>query len=297
MIYWRRMPDKDFNDINLPEGFSGSELRLSTWWIENRGRVRSFAIGAFVVFDIILLLIALWGIFDWLVVGGAREERAIRRMTSPSYLQFAALPTVREVKFGAPLVLSLPDARYDVLIPVENENVGHWLELGYRIVIGGEETPLRKTFVLPGQSKFIAELAIPRKGSPGSVALKVETRKWRRVDPHVVKNYADYAESHQRFSVSDPTFTPAPKGDTTGGVSRFSLSNDTAFTYLDPDILVLLYRGGALVGVNKITLDRLEAGERRDVELFWFQPLPQITRTDVLVDVNILDADAIEIPR
>ena len=294
MIYWERMTDKDFSNVDLPEGFSGSELKASMWWVENKGKVRGIALGAFIVFDAVLLLVGLWGLFDWLAGGGIREERDIRRLTSANYLQVGAQAPIREVKFNSPIVLALPNSRYDVLVPVENENPGHWLALGYRIVIGGEETPLRYAFVLPGQSKFISELAVERSGSPGSVELKVESRKWNRVDAHMVDDFERFAENRLRFGVGEPTFTPPPPGETTGGVSRFMLSNDTAFTYLDADLLVLLYRGDALVGVNRVTLDRLGAGEDRNVELFWFQPLPQVTRTDVMVDVNILDPGVYE---
>lgn len=290
------MADKDFSNVDLPEGFTGSELKMSTWWVANREKVRAAGIAAFVVFDVILLLVGLWGLFDWLVVGGVREERDIRRLTSPAYVQLGTGSAIREVKFGTPVVLSLPDSRYDVLVPVENENPDYWLELGYRIVIGGEETPLRRTFVLPGQSKFIAELAVESQGSPGSVELKVESREWNKLDAHDVPDFEAYAQNRLSFGVSDPTFTSVT-GGTTGGVSRFTLSNETAFTYLDPELLVLLYRGDSLVGINRITIDRLGAGEERDMEIFWFQPLPQVTRTDVLVNVNILDPDVYEVPR
>lgn len=290
------MTDKDFSNVDLPEGFSGSELKLSTWWAYNSEKVRSYAIGAFIIFDVALLLFGLWGFFDWLVFNGVREERDIRRLTSVEYVQLGVAPAIREVKFGSPVVLALPDSRYDVLIPVDNENPNHWLELGYRIVIGGEETDLKKTYVLPGESKFIAELAIARPGSPGSVELKVETRKWHLVDAHMVEDYPTYAESRLRFGVSEPTFTP-PEAGNVGGVTKFTLTNDTAFTYHDVDVLVLLYRGASLVGVNKIRINRLETLEKRNMEIFWFQPLPQVTRTDVMINVNILDEDSIEIPR
>lgn len=290
MIYLFCMPDKGLEEVDLPEGFSGQELRWSLWWIDNRDKLKKLGIIAFIALDALLISIGAWGFLDWLAIGGISEERAIRQLTSPTYAQLGGKIDLREVTFGTPIVLSLPDSKYDIIIPVENHNPRYWVELSYRVVIGGEESPLRETFVLPGQSKLLAELGLERRAGPGQVELKVEERSWHRVDAHEVPDLETWSESRLAIEMSDAEFVAAPTGEK-GGVSRFTLSNDTAFSYYDGEVLVFLYRGSALVGANKVRLDQLLSNDSRDMEIYWYQPLPQITRTEVQFDVNIFDPD------
>lgn len=288
------MSDKDLNSVDLPEGFTGSELKWSLWWIDHKDTVKRIGVTLFIVFDVILISIGAWGIFDWLALGGVNEERAIRQLTSPGYAQLGFGAPAREVRFDAPIVLSLPDSRYDVIIPVQNENADFWVELEYRVVIGGEETPPRRDFVLPGQSKFLTELGVRREGSPGSVELRVEKREWHRIDAHEISNYQAFADARLNIEAVNPVFTPAVGEE--GSKTSFGLRNRSAFSYYDVGLLVLLYRGDTLVGVNKVRFDELRAGAAEDVELFWFQTIPQVTRTEVVPDINILDPDAYQPP-
>ena len=292
MLYLFSMDDKGFEDVNVPGGFSGKELGWSLWWLDNRGKVKRAGVIAFIVFDILLLGFGLWGLIDWLAIGGISEEKAIRQLTSPGYAQLVSTPQVREIKFGSPVILASPGGKLDVLIPVENLNRSHWAELTYRVSVGGEDSSLKKAFVLPGQSKFIPELGLESIGSSSQVELKVESRIWRRIDPVAAADYEGYLESRLDVEVSDVSFVRAPEGEK-GGITKFTLINHTAFTYRDSEALVLLYRSGALVGINKASVSSLGAGESMEMEIFWFGNLPQITRTEVQFDVNIFDPDAI----
>jgi hypothetical protein len=278
-------------NARLPEGFSEKELRLSYWWVTRGAKVKKILVGLFIAVDAVLLGFGLWGLFDWLVLGGLDEARQIRILTSPAYGVARTGEVVRELQFGTPTVFQLRDGRHDVVFPVENVNPRHWAELTYRAVLGGEESGARTAFILPGETKFLTALGLDVKGG-GAVDIKVERRDWRRVDAHAVGDYAEFAERRLDIQALNPAYEP-PSGEPGGaGRTTFTLANMTAFGYRDVDVTVLLYRGDALVGVNAVRLDRLEAGARRRMELFWFQDIPQVTRTEVQAGVNILDEDA-----
>jgi len=288
------MADKEPNAVDLPEGMSGRELKWSLWWIDHEDAVKRIGVILFVVVDIVLVSIGAWGMLDWLAFGGVSEERAIRQLTSLEYAQLGIAAPAREIQFGAPIVLSLPDSRYDVVVPVENENANLWAELEYRFIIGGEETPPLHDFVLPGQAKFLVGLGIRREGSPGTVELRVEKREWHRLDGHEIPNYEAYAAVRLNIEAVNPVFLPATGQE--GSKTSFALRNRSAFSYYDTDLLVMLYRGDTLVGVNKIRLAELNAGAGENMELFWYQTIPQVTRTEVIPYINILDPDAYQPP-
>lgn len=287
----------DFGGVDLPVGPSEKELRWSYWWVMNREKAGKIAIAAFIVFDAVLVLFGAWGFIDWLAVGGIDEERAMRQFASGSYVSLGGTRAVDELRIGAPIVLQGGRGKLDALVTVENSNLLYWAEVEYRFVAGGRELPLRETFVLPGQAKYLAELGIPAEAG-GSVELSVVRRAWHRIETFGAEDYASLRDTRLNFEVLNAKFTPAdPLATAPVSVSSFVLRNGTAFGYYDVDLLVLLYRGDAVVGVTKASLDRILPGERRPMDIFWYQTLPQVTRVEVLPDINIFDPGVYRAPR
>lgn len=277
-------------------GVSGQELRWSQWWIDHRERVRTIGLGLFIAFDALLVGFGAWGFIDWLAFGGLREEQAIRQMTSPDYGRFPSL-TLEEVQIGAPIALSGGAGKLDLLVPVENRNATFWAELEYRFLIDGTAQPLRKAFVLPGEAKYLAELGAPS-ASGASVELKIEKRVWRRVDLKGASSAEAFASERLNIRAENPVFIPSEALATSPVSSaKFMLVNDSAYGYYDVDVLALLYRGDSIVGAHAARLETLEAGERKPVELFWFQALPQVTKVEAIPSVNIYDPDSYRSPR
>ncbi len=272
------------------------ELRWSRWWVDHKEQVKKAGIGLFIAFDTVLLGAGLWGFIDWLAIGGLREEQAIRQMTSPEYGRFNSL-TLEEIQIGAPIVLSGGSGKIDILAPVENRNATFWAELEYRFLIGGTAQPVQKTFVLPGQTKYLSELGASS-ASGASVELKIESRTWRRVDLQGTSSAADFAATRLDIRAENPVYVPSdPLATLPVSNAKFTLVNGTAYGYYEIDLLVLLYRGDAIVGVNKVQVDTLAASAKKPMELFWYQLLPQVTKVQVVPDINIYDPYVYRSPR
>lgn len=287
------MADKQLGGFESVGGVTESELRWSEWWVDHRDQVRRAAIGVFIAFDVLLVGIGAWGFADWLALGGLKEEQAIRQMTGPNYGRFAGVG-LQEVQVGAPFILPGAGGKVDILAPVENPNERFWAEIEYRYVIGGVEQPSLETFVLPGQTKYLAHLGAP---SDGAVELKVERRLWHRAGLFGADSLQSVYDTRLDIRAENPVFVPAdPLATTPVSRADFTLANRTAFGYYDIDLLVLLYRGDAVVGVNALRADRLAAGERRAMQIFWYQALPQVTRVEVVPDINIYDAGVYRAP-
>lgn len=279
---------KPSNGLETIGGVSGKELRWSQWWVDHKEQVKKAGLGLFIAFDVLLVGVGFWGFIDWLAFGGLREEAAIRQMTSPEYGRFASL-TLEEIQIGAPIVLAGGTGRIDILAPVENRNATFWAEVHYRFIVGGAEQPLRKTFVLPGQAKYLAELGAPST-SGGSVELNIERRIWHRADLQGSPSAEAFAEVRLNIRAENPVYVPSdPLATAPVSSARFTLVNDTAFGYYEVGLLVFLYRGDTIVGVNRALADTLAAGEKKPMELFWFHVLPQVSRVQVVPDVNIYD--------
>ncbi|WKZ29025.1 MAG: hypothetical protein QY323_05890 [Patescibacteria group bacterium] len=272
------------------------ELRWSQWWVDHKEQVKKTGLGIFIAFDAILIGAGFWGFIDWLAIGGIKEEQAIRQMTSPEYGRFNSL-RLEEIQIGAPIVLSGGSGKIDILAPVENRNATFWADIEYRFLVGGAEQPLRKTFILPGQAKYLSELGASS-SSGASVELKIESRTWRRVDLQGASSAADFAAPRLDIRAENPVYLPSdPLATVPSSSATFTLVNGTAYGYYEIDLLVLLYRGDAIVGVNKVQVDTLAAGERKPMQLFWYQLLPQVTKVQVVPEINIFDPYVYRSPR
>lgn len=282
MVYFSGMAD------NLVGGVTDSTLHWSEWWVEHREGIRKLGVGLFVALDVLLLGVGVWGLTDWLAIGGLKEEQAIRQMTGANYGRFGGV-ALEEVRLGAPFVLPGGSGKIDILAPIENPNGTFWAEVEYRFVVGGTEQPSLKTFVLPGQTKYLVHLGAPADGGSG-IDLKIERRLWHRAGTFGADSVQALYDTRLAIQAENPVFTPADSLATTPVASaKFTLANQTAFGYYDVDLLVLLYRGDTVVGANKVRAGSLDAGERKPMELFWYQTLPQVSRVEVVPDINIYD--------
>lgn len=286
----------NFGGVELPGGASEKELRWSYWWVTHRDQVGKAAIGAFIAFDAVLVLFGAWGFVDWLALGGLDEERAMRQFTSGSYASLGGSGDVQEIRIGAPIVLSAGKGKLDALVTVENVNARYWAEIEYRFVAGGVELPERESFVLPGQAKYLAELGIPSDAG-GSVELRVTRRAWHPIETFGAEDYQALLDTRLNIEVQNAKFIPAdPLATNPVSISTFTIRNGTAFGYYDIGLMVLLYRGDAIVGATRAGVDRLRPGERRNVDLFWYQSLGQVTRVEVIPDINIFDPGVYRAP-
>jgi len=274
--------------LNSVGGVTESQLRWSEWWVNHREQVRKAGIGVFIAVDAALVLFGLWGFTDWLAIGGLKEEQAIRQMTGANYGRFGGVG-LEEVQVGAPFVLPGGTGKVDIMAPIENRNTGFWAEVEYRFIVGGIEQETLETFVLPGQAKYLVHLGAPAE-SGGSVELKIERRRWHRAETFGAESQQALYDTRLNIIAENPVYKPSdPLATTPVSSAQFTLANRTAFGYYDVDLLVLLYRGDAIVGVNKLRVASLQAGEKKPMELFWNQILPLVSRVEVMPDINIYD--------
>lgn len=291
MIYYRGMADNGgFSNVELPGGFSEKELRWSFWFVKHREQLRTIGLAIFAGIDLVLIVIGMWGIVDWLALSGVKEDLNVRALASSSYAQAPQGGGVQEITIDSPLVFSGTNGHYDFVATITNPNPLYWVELQYRFVVGDQETPLRAGFVLPGEEKKIAELGVAHDGGLGDVQMKIMKRAFHLVDRHVVPDYAAWSRTRLDMPATGAKFTPPTLGATVPtSETSLSMTNQTAYSYYDVPINVFVYRGDALVGANRVTFDRLKAGETKSVDLFWYQNLQSVTRIDAVPDLNIFD--------
>jgi hypothetical protein len=193
------------------------------------------------------------------------------------------------------LIAQTTDKRLDLSAEVTNPNQDWWADFSYRFSVAGEETPTRHGYLLPQAHTVLTELGYTQKSRGGrSATLIVDGIHWHRVDPNVVgETYADYAARRLMFQTKDVTYdTSITIGTRKVGQTSFKLVNESAYGFWSVRCVVRLFRGSGIVATNEITITNLLPGEERVVQLTWPEPLPGITKTEIIPEVNILDPSA-----
>lgn len=267
--------------------------RFSTWWVNNRARMRQARLGLFFALDFALVAFAGWTFLDGFAVSYARERLAVAEMVAYGQGDLHArsvAEAAQPLEPGAVTVLALEDGAVDIFVPLVNPNQDWWAEITYAFRAGDVSTKPKHAFVLPGREKQLVAFTTKELAGSRTADLEIQEVIWHRVDRHITKDPAVWLEDRLGMTVKDTAFqTDVPLDGKTIGRVSFTVTNSTAFSYYDVPFVVLLRRGSTVVGVNGTTLASLDAGAMQEVTVNWFGALPTASNVDVLLDLNPFD--------
>lgn len=269
--------------------------KLSLWWVEHRAFLRRLGFALFMTFDAVLLLLGGWHLLDAFAVSYDSEQNAVLRMVASGQSDLRAYTTAKaadDLEQGEGRVISIGGNRYDLYTALTNPNGDWWAEFTYSFTLGEESTDTQEGFILPLSEKPIAELAVESASPIQSASLVIEDIRWHRIDHHVVPDYLVWSSDRLNFSISASSFEKETRFDgETFGRMTFTVENDTAYSYYDVGMFVLLLRGNSVVGVNRTTLSSLESGVDTEVTINWFGTLPSVSQVQIIPELNIFDLE------
>lgn len=276
-------------------GFTAGEIKLASFWVRHGRTARRVGYGLLIGVNAALWLYVLWGILDAFAISYPRESRLTQEIAfNQQTLDALERDRPQNIATGSPLVFEITDNRFDMVVDLENPNAQWWAEFNYRFNLSGEQTPLRNGFIMPQTKIALTELGFrPKARGSARAQLEVENIRWRRLDPaQIGESYKNYALNRFNVAFENAAFdSTLVLGAQTIGRSSFDVVNRGAFGYWSLDLVVKIYRGGTVLGVNKITLTQLVPGESRHVEMDWFEKLPTVTRTEIIPVINLVDPD------
>lgn len=286
--------DKQFQDI---EGVTEKKLNIGLWYVEHRSKLRL----ALVIF-LILTAGASWAYtvygFGYYIYRGMKEdELLVQRMVSQGAVghEYVARIAPRDLEYSPPKILKAAERKYDFLAEVQNANEDYWAEFDYYFLSGGKEIGRSRGFILPAQSKYLMVLGQDFGFKPTDARFIIENISWRRLDRHVIADWNAFKNERLNIAVSDIRFTSARASEVSEKINlndlKFTAANNTAYNYWDVSFSILLWSGSSMAGVNKFTLAEFMAGQNRTVEISWPGALPQISKAEVIPEVNIMDPD------
>lgn len=269
--------------------------RFSSWWIDHRDLLVRIGMFVFAFFDLLLLGFAAWVFLASFVIHAPAERLAVYAMVAYGQEDLHRYTTARKatpMTFTSPLILSSGNGLYDFYAVAKNTNLDWWAEVTYRFTWSGGETNVFSAIVLPSSETPLVLLGEEISSTPKSVTMEIEKVSWKRVDRHLtLSSFDEWEKQRLRFDVTDAVFGPSDLDPKIGRVT-FTIANKTAYSFYSPTFLIRLLRGTTVVGVNRVTLENLEAGEVEDVSVTWFGTLPAASTVEVIPEINPFDPDA-----
>lgn len=278
-------------DINTPpptsSGLSDFQLKLSYFYVSNKLLIRKLFIGfliaaASAIWLFVLISLALW------LIGYRQSADGIQSLLYSADPRLAAVESVQPL----PLAFSDPEAfgsdgeKFDLLAEASNPNDSWLAEFDYSFKSDNSARAAYHAFVLPGSKKILLDLNQPS----SAVKLEISNLKWRRVS-----GWKEIAAERARFAVSDDKFIPAAKPGEPSRIS-FALTNDSAFSYWEVGVAVMLYNSGSLAAINYVSVPQFKSESTRQVELNWPKPLSAVDSWQIIPEVNFLDSNNIMPP-
>jgi hypothetical protein len=283
------------SDYNIGSGLTDQELRVASFWVQNRLGLRRAGYVTLIIIVTVLWGFSLWSLLDAFVISYPRESR-IPLFISQNELTMKSLEASapRPIQPSEVQILPTTDSRQDFLVEISNPNTQWWAEFTYRFDAGEGQTTAKKGYVLPGSSRFLTELGWKGDVRAQTATLVVDDIRWHRVDPkQVERDYNAFATQRLGLELEDVRYEKdLVIGTTTVGQSAFTLKNPTGFGYWAVDLTIILYRLDNPVAVTTITERELKPGETRPIKVSWFDNLSGITKTDIRTNINILDPKA-----
>ncbi|MBU1630064.1 hypothetical protein KKD88_03245, partial [Patescibacteria group bacterium] len=267
-------------DPQIGGGFTEGEIKLAGFWVRHGRTAQRVGYGLLIGVNAVLWLYVLWGILDAFAISYPRESRLTQEIAfNQQTLDALERDRPQNIASGNPLVFEITDNRYDMVVDLENQNEQWWAEFNYRFNLSGEQTPLRNGFIMPQTKIALTELGFrPKAQGNARAQLEVENIRWHRLNPaQIGESYKNYELNRFNVAFENADFdNTLVLGSQTIGRSSFDVVNRGAFGYWSLDLAVKIYRGGTVLGVNKITLTQLVPGESRHVEMDWFEKLPTV---------------------
>lgn len=260
--------------------------------LEARPRLEQWGLILWGMVDAILLIVFVVAVPVYIVSGMFTDTRQAANMLANAgnthALVLAQAP--ESLSIGAARSLAGETGTTDFLADVSNPNTNWYLTFSYTFTYDGGETESFTGFLNPGETRPLAALHVATSGVARNAQILLSDIAWRRVDRHVVPDTTEFLTDHNEFPVSNiVSAADIVLGKNTVARTDFTVENRTAYSFWEPEFLILLVRGGLPAAVQKVTASQFMAGESRNLSVRWFQPVPAGASVKIVPIINYFD--------
>ncbi len=273
-------------------GPSERQLGLAYWFVTHKILLKKIGIGILIAVSSLFLLYGLYGFADYFFITGPAERQLISQLPK-NLVNFDIIHKEAAQSLRVLNTYLIPSGgKYDLAAKIGNPNDKWQAEFEYQFIIDGAPAGIKNGFILPGEEKYIFDLALERPKGAKNVSLTINRVRWQKINPHQIPDYDIWKKVRFNFPVSDISFDGAVRADAkVFSQAKFTVKNSSAFDFWLVNFSIVLYRGPVIAGVNVAGIDRFYANAEKDAVAAWYEPIPGITRVEIYPEVNIFDEE------
>lgn len=132
------------------------ELKLSYWFTENKAKLKSIGIIAFIIIDLSLIVYGVWGFIDYYLISD-QDRRIFRNWTS---IDIRPDNRPSNILIEEAVAINSGINKYDLVAKIRNTNENYTAtDLTYRFIFNNQRsTPPAKSFIQAGEEKYLMVL-------------------------------------------------------------------------------------------------------------------------------------------
>lgn len=197
---------------------------------------------------------------------------------------------IADLKIDAPQFFR-NGAQYDLTVKITNPNDKFGALFDACFNLSGTEFTCAKSFILPGETKYVFALAKEVKDDVKTLSFNAKNISWQRIDTHNIPDWNAFSASRLNFAFADISFyslADAGGGEKSGNILEFNAQNLSPYSYYDLPLNIALFDGAQMLSVNVYHLQNFLSGETRNIKINWPGNYRNI-RAEIVPDLNILD--------
>lgn len=279
--------DKDpFNPDEFLDKKSFKRMSWGLWLSENRRNLTKTLVVVLIMISAAFFVYSVYNLVIYFYYGDPAKN-TIENNLSVEGRQGASNLEI------SPIKRLISASKDDLAVLIKNPNNNFSAEFSYCFLQGETEISCDNSFIMPSEEKYILSLGLNSLAGGAPLGFSINNISWRRLDTKNIPDFSIYSHERLNFIISDLAFSPAAAGisDVIDLNSlKFSISNETPYSYYEVPLVILIYRNEELSGVNRYVLNNFWSGDKKDINLAWSGDLRGSRRVEIIPDLNIFDS-------
>lgn len=284
--------EKKLNNFKDIEGVSTRGLSFGLWYMKHRHTFFLSAVWFLTILATVLWVYSLY-YFGYYLLVGSKRDRINNNVITDNPLAIEQRKLMSGLSYGFIQAVDLGRNSYSLIGEVNSTNANNWSVFDYYFIVDGEPVGTSTSYILPNDKKYLTSVIDEWTTRPESVRLVISNFRWSKLDRHLITNWEQYKADRLSFVVLDKKFVGASQSALSDRLPvntlSFNISNRTAYSFREAPLSIILYSGAEVVYVKDYIINNFYSQDRKDVNLTLIGNLPNITRIEVLPQVNILD--------
>lgn len=285
-----KTPSSQVSQPGQPSQITSFQLKFSYWYVIHKFQLRKILIVFLIVLNLGFYGYAIYRAVVILIIQNQTYQQDLNSLSANlvdySYFREANKPQGLEIlSFDS---LGGRDDRYDFVAQISNQN-SDWVaaDVLLQLIVNNQVVAEKRSFILPNEDKYLGFFGQEMTGL-SDPTISVAEVKWQRFH-----RFDEFKEPRLNFTLADMEFKSAQesgiRGDLPVSTLNFKITNNTGFNYWRVGIYMVLLSGPQVVGANFTSLDQFLSRETRNIEMRFYESLPEVTDIKILPEVNILD--------